>query len=311
MNKYFIFFCCILFNKVIAQNQIQFRNKLNEASFWYYEQKYDSACYYFSLAEKLDFKIYCLESHLYSRSLWEIGNKKKSIKILIKGGCRQFFEVDTTFYLDMTKTERDKICKKFADNEKWYRTEDQAFFDKLFQRDAQYRNELRSINVDTTNALYPSIINNMLIFDSINQQDLISYIKEKGYPGGDCLTPPIFSMLLLHSSKEFLFDNYELFLNEIRSGRMNPLDFSRAFDRLFYTENCKNCMPYNSFFGTNENSSLTPELVFINQCNIGLNPFYENIYNIPLPRNFEINRLKTPLYEYYKKNKARFNCSKF
>lgn len=24
-------------NKVFAQNQIQFRNKLNEASFWYYE----------------------------------------------------------------------------------------------------------------------------------------------------------------------------------------------------------------------------------------------------------------------------------
>ena len=102
-----LFFVFISF-KHSAQNYVPFRNVLNEGTYWFYEQNYDSACYYYKKAEYFNLKFFRMESHLYSRALWEIGDKKKSIKILLKGGARFSFINDTTF------CNRNEYCRNLS-----------------------------------------------------------------------------------------------------------------------------------------------------------------------------------------------------
>lgn len=292
-----------------AQNYIPFRNTLNEANYWFYEAEYDSACKYYALAEKFDLKFYRAESHLYSRTLWEIGNKKKSVEIVIKGGSRFSFINDTSFYKGMSIEERHKINELLPDDNSWEILKDSVFFDTLHTRDQKYRQKLREINFDSTHIDFKMLIKHMNYNDSLNQEEIIDYIKKNGYPGGYFHAPLTLGTILLHSGKEWLFKNYNLFISEIKSGRMEPLAFAMAFDRMNSNKNtCKTGMMYNSYFGVDNSQSLSPELIFLNSCNIGLDPYYENINSSVFRRGFKPN--KTPLFNYYKHQKERFNASK-
>jgi hypothetical protein len=97
-----------------SQDHIKFRNALNEGTYWFYEQEYDSALNYFSIADKMGIKFYPIESHLYSRTLWEKGLERKAIKVLKKTGIKEYFLRDTTFYLGMNSKKRFKISKKMS-----------------------------------------------------------------------------------------------------------------------------------------------------------------------------------------------------
>ena len=291
-----------------AQNYIPFRNTLNEANYWFYEAEYDSACKYYTLAEKFDLKFYRAESHLYSRSLWEIGNKKKSVEIVIKGGSRFSFINDTSFYKGMTKEERVKINTLLPEDNSWQILKDSVLFDTIFKRDSQYRKAIKQWK-DTTHFVYKDLWKKQNYNDSLNRIEIIEYIKKNGFPGGYYQVHPVFDQVFLHSSKEWLFDNYNLFIAEIKAGRLDPNRYSRAFDRFNINKNtCKTGMMYNSFFGVDSSQSLSPELVFLNSCNIGLDPYYENYNSAVFRRGFKPN--KTPLFDYYKQQKERFNASK-
>ena len=311
MKILIILFLVFISLKHSAQNYIPFRNVLNEGTYWFYEQNYDSACYYYKKAEYFNLKFFRMESHLYSRALWEIGDKKKSIKILLKGGARFSFINDTTFYNGMSKTERLKINESLPKDDSWTILKDSIFYDTLHTRDQKYRQKLKTIDFDSTHSDFKMLFKYMNYNDSLNQVEIIKYIKKNGYPGGYFQAHPVFSTILLHSSKEWLFKNYNLFISEIRAGRMDPLAFSMAFDRFNVSSNCKTGMIYNSYFGVDSSQSLSPELVFINSCNIGLDPYFDNMNHLIFKRGFKPRPLKTPLYEYYKKQKIHFNCSKF
>jgi hypothetical protein len=301
--------CLFLSFKLQAQDYVPFRNTLNEATYWFYEQEYDSACHYYFLAENHNLPFYCMESHLFSRSLWEVGQNSKALEVLQPNGYRDFFLSDTTFYIGLSKLKRIEIANGLL-QEAMYRYEDQAFFDTLHSRDQRGRNKMKEIGFDRSNSQFARLEEMQKINDSINQTELIDYIKVKGYPGGYYHSPFVFYHVLLHSSRDWLFSNYNLFISEIKAGRMDPWAFAGAMDRMFTSETCQH-KPFNYYFGEDVNCSLTPELVFLNSCQIGLDPFHDNLNYLIYSRGFSLRPIKTPLYEYYKKNKARFNCSQF
>lgn len=290
-----------------AQNYIQFRNCLNEASYWFYEEKFDSALVYFEKAEEFDYLFYPKDAHLYSRVLWELGENKKSIRVLRKGGIDSWFKKDTTYYLGMDAIDRKKILKKIPSSEKMM-PPNKSFFDTIVKNDQKYRQELKNLNI-TDSVQYEIVRAKMLKQDVLNREMLISYISEYGFPGGYFHTDPIITVLLLHATPDWYFENYGLLLNEIKAGRMNPRDFAFGFERAYNDKNCESNSIYYVYENPKISAKMNPELVFINRCLIGLDPYFDN------PNNFLYKRGESPkksiFYTYYSEKKEYFNCSRF
>lgn len=111
MKSTLLIFTLIIYSTINGQNQISFRNLLNEGNYWFYEAKYDSAFVYYSKAETFNIPFFPEEVHTFSRTLWEIGNKKKAIDVLIAhDGIKDFFLKDTSYYEGMSFNDRQKIA---------------------------------------------------------------------------------------------------------------------------------------------------------------------------------------------------------
>ncbi len=306
MLKYIIAIIFLFFKNISnSQDYISFRNTLNEANFWFYEGKYDSALVYYKKAEKYKLPFYPEEIHLYSRNLWELGDKKKSIRFLISSnGLKDFFLRDTTYYLGLDIESRKKIATKLKKVEKDLLVKNLDFYDTLHKKDSKYRKILFNLKKDTKE--FDSIVKLMENQDSLNFISLINEIKLNGYPGGYVMAPIGPGSVLIHSKSEWLLNSYFIFMNEIKAGRMNFYDFSPAIDRMFVK--FKQQSQFNSYSPLEESEIHSPILIFINRCLIGMSPYYD----VYLPRLYP--RGKTPqkskLYEYYKRSKQNFNCIK-
>lgn len=299
-----IFLVFILFVRffILSQNHISFKNHLNEASYWFYETNYDSAQVYFEAAEKFKLPFYPEELHLFSRNLWELGDQKKSIEVLLNGGFNDFFINDTTFYIGLTIEERKQIASKLKSVDKDLITHRMPFYDSLYKLDQIYRRIIGSYGQNTIE--FDSILDLMRIQDSLNFMALIREIKINGYPGGHKLAPIGPGAILIHSSKELLLNHYYVLLNEIEAGRMNFRDFSLAIDRFFTEDNQQTI--YNCYISFNEDEVKSPELIFLNRCLIGMSPYFQEY--VPRVLNRGVTPPKSELYDYYKRSKQNFNC---
>ena len=301
-----LFFSC---KALIAQNHISFRNTLNEANFWFYEANYDSARVYYEKAEKFNLAFYPEEVHLYSRSLWELGNKKRSIKILKKGGFEEFFLGDTTFYLGLNPDNRRKISSKLKSVETDLLCKNIDFYDSLHKQDQKYRKLVNQYPDRSKQS--DSIWKLMRYHDSLNFHSLLNEIKINGYPSGYTISPIEPRMVMLHALPNWLINSYHIFQKEIEAGRMSFYDFSQAMDRCFMTKGVdieidERSKPYNSYFPLSVDEIYSPSLVFVNRCLIGMSPYYD-IY-IPSMYKRGTTPPKSKLYEYYKRSKENFNC---
>jgi hypothetical protein len=289
-----------------SQNFISFRNCLNEGNYWFYEQEYDSAYFYYHKAEDYRIKFFAEETHLYSRTLWEIGHEKKSIQVLSKGGFSEFFKNDTTFYIGLPLLERKKILNKLPSIEEGFLYKNMSFYDQLDEQDQRYRKEIKNLN-EKKGQIFDSLVGLLKSQDSINFILFIEEIKKNGYPGGYTYAGTTPGLVLLHVDPILLLRNYKLFYTEIEKGRMNLYDFTRAYDRCLITPDNQNHKPYNVYFSLDSTSVDSPEMVFINRCLIGMSPYYDVHDPKVLPKG-KIPFNKSMLYEYYKKRKQNFNC---
>jgi tetratricopeptide (TPR) repeat protein len=285
-----------------AQDYISFQNSLNEGNYWFYEGNFDSALVYYQQAEKFKILFYPEESHCYSRTLWEIGDRNKSISILKKGGFDNFFIKDTTYYPGLSLEERRKIASKMIFTELDILSDEIPYYDKLVEKDQSCRKILLSFPEGSVQFDSMLVILNKV--DSINFEALVERIKLNGFPGGYKIDPIGPYLLLLHAGKERILREYQLFMNEIKNGRMSHLAFTRAVDRFFSTED--NQSPYNSYLLLEEREIDCPELIFINRCKIGMSPYYDMYVPRLYPRGQSPN--KSRLYDYYKRKKESFNC---
>lgn len=285
-----------------SQDYISFRNTLNEGNFWFYEQKFDSALIYYKKAENYKLNFFPEEIHLYSRTLWELGFRKKSIKVLLNGGLKDFFLKDTTYYKGLEPIQRNKIASKLKKVELDLLSSNMPFYDSLHIKDQMYRKVILKFPEGSIQA--DSIKSLMNYQDSLNFFAFLDEIKSNGYPGGYTMAPVGPGIVLLHANTEWLLNNYSVFLKEIEEGRISYFDFTRAIDRMFVNDEKQR--PYNSYLPLEENEVGSPILVFVNRCSIGMSPYYD----VYIPRLYP--RGKTPpkskLYDFYKRSKQNFNC---
>jgi len=288
-----------------SQNYISFRNMLNEANFWFYEQQYDSARVYYEKAEEFNLKFFPEEIHLYSRTLWELGLKDKSISFLINSdGLKDFFLKDTTYYLGLSLEKRLSISLKLNRVELDLLTNRMIFYDSLRNLDQIHR--FKASNFEKGTIKYDSIWKIINYQDSLNWETFIKEIKLNGYPGGYSMAPVGPGTILIHAGSDRLLKDYSLFIKEFDAGRMSSYDFANAIDRFFVMKN--NQSMYNMYLGKEEDEVPSPIMIFVNRCLIGMSPYYD----VYIPKLYP--RGKTPpkskLYEYYKRSKENFNCIK-
>jgi hypothetical protein len=304
MKRFSLFVVLLSANLTYAQNYIGFRNTLSEASFWFYEQQFDSALVYFSKAEKYNLVFFAEEAHLYSRTLWEQGYRKKSIKILLKHGFSDFFIHDTTYYLGLEKSSRLRIARKLKSVEKDLLYGNMDFYDSLHKKDQMYRQVILQYPYNSFE--HDSIRDLMVHQDSLNFLELISDIKKNGYPGGYKMAPVGPGAVLIHAKPEWLLNYSFLFHKEIEGGRMSMHDYSKAFDRAMTKIGNAKFKPYNAYFPTSDETILSPFLVFYTRCLIGMSPYYD----IYIPRSYRrgASPPKSAFYDFYKARKENFNC---
>lgn len=299
-------FLIVLFfftTNLLSQKYVSFRNALNEANFWFYEQQFDSAKFYYEKAEKFNLKFFPEEIHTYSRTLWEVGEKERSISFLIENdGLKDFFLKDTTYYKGLSFERRQEISLKLKRVELDLLTKRMPFYDSLHKLDQKDR--LIIVGTNRNSKAYDSLAKIINYQDSLNWIAFIKEIKFNGYPGGYIMAPIGPGSILIHTGHKRLLSDYALLLNEIEAGRMSTYDFSLAIDRFFVMNN--NQSMYNMYMGKEEDEVPSPIMIFVNRCMIGMSPYYD----IYIPKLYP--RGKTPpkskLYEYYKRNKALYNC---
>jgi hypothetical protein len=304
MKSTLFLFILLVHSTINGQNQISFRNLLNEGNYWFYEAKYDSAFVYYSKAETFNIPLFPEEVHTFSRTLWEIGNKKKAIDVLIAhDGIKDFFLKDTSYYEGMSFNERQKIATLLKKTELDLLSEYMPFYENLHSKDQMYRQVFMNYADGTVQK--DSIRKLMVYQDSLNFLALIEEIKLHGYPGGYTMAPVGPGAILLHAKSEWIINNYSVFRKEIEAGRMSCFDFSKAMDRMFVNDAKQS--PYNSYLPLEENEVGSPIFVFVNRCSIGMSPYYD----VYIPRLYP--RGKTPpkskLYDYYKRSKEKYNCT--
>lgn len=290
-----------------AQNYIPFRNNLNEAEYWFYEEKWDSAVVYYDKAETFGYKFFPKDAHLYSRVLWETGNKEKSVDVLLSWGINYLFKNDTTYYQGMDGKLREKILSDIAPDSVVI-PPNKIFFDTLIEYDQLYRRQLSNIPREDSIQRAP-LMAKMDYQDSINRELFLGYIKEYGFPDGYYYTNPDVTAIMLHLHPDWLFKHYTVFLSEIKAGRMNPYHLGIILDRAFQDKSCKTQTLYNLYVSNNTVVSTSPEIIFINSCLIGLSPYFENPNNAILKRGQQMT--KSNFYNYYREKKKEFNCSRF
>lgn len=306
MKKQLIILIVLFFhNHSFTQDYISFRNTLNEANYWFYEANYDSAEVYYTKAESFNLPFFPEEIHLFSRTLWELGYKEKSINFLISSnGLKDFFLRDTTYYKGLDSEKRNEIASKLNRVELDLLVENMDFYEGLAQKDQIYRKKLRGFTKGSVE--FDSIVKLMPYQDSLNFISLINEIKLNGYPGGYKMAPVGPGAVLIHSRPEWLLNSYSIFIKEIEAGRMSFHDFSPAIDRKF-TKFGQQSM-FNSYLPSEESEIHSPILIFVNRCSIGMSPYY----NVYIPKLFPrgMTPTKSKLFEYYKRSKQNFNCTK-
>lgn len=310
MIRYTVIVCFIYLFSYSCSGQtskcyISFRNVLNEASYWFYEQNFDSSLTYFQIAEEYNIPFFPIEAHLYSRTLWEKGQNNKSIEILKKWGRSDFFNNDTTYYFGLPQNERINILKSLSDFNMELSNNTLLLIDRLGRWDQVYRKAVRTTTHKDSIEIYNRLIKYQ---DSVNFFILIKEIETNGYPDGYVFSGVKLSAVLLHANPSLFLKYYKILYNEIENGRMNLYDFARAIDRAVTTPESHNFKPYNAYFSLNEQEIYSAELVFINRCNIGMSPYFDEQGPRMYRRGATPNKSK--LYEYYKSKKEDFNCIK-
>lgn len=277
------------FSQSSNENYIRYYNYANEAEYYFHEQNYDSAVYYFERGFDFINEPHPNHHHKYAKALWKIGRKKESLLELENN--KGISQMDTNWFLGLKKELIDQINGHLHLNLTVNREIlfVRAFIDSIMIVDQAVR-QLPIDDADHSTKLR--------VQDSLNEKAVIEFTKKYGFPGGkNTGWDQTVATYLLHVSPEWIIENYTLLLSEVMVGNLEPSALARGIDRKFSTDiDNEKITPYNRYWADGD---LHPFLVFQNCKALGVSPYYD--YNwLSTPR-------KTIHFEYYKKNKAFYS----
>ncbi|GAA0876477.1 hypothetical protein GCM10009118_28870 [Wandonia haliotis] len=294
------------------ENYIDYYNLVNEASFWFYEQQYDSAILFYEKAIQSVNVSSGIDRYNLARSYWEVNRKKDALKLLSQSkhieGLQDIFIDDTTYFEGMTVSQKSRLVKKLIKNELPYNKKHNEFVQSLFKKDQRLRILIRdSIRpyYEKDSIIMGEYLEKLRETDSINGLELINYVKSNGMPGGVHGQFHKLSIIFVHMSKEWFVSNYRTLFKEINKGNLDPYFFAKGMDRAFKQNPCERFTIYNAYF--HDKDYTDPWLLYVNRLSIGLSPYYIDTWNL-YPKGQSPKR--TAMFDFYKKHKTQFNYLK-
>lgn len=297
------------YSQKVEDNYIAYYNYANEGDYYFYEENYDSAVVYYSKALEFADIFYPRHHYNYSRALWKIGNKKRALKELEKDWqyMTLFIEKDTSWFEGMEVKYRRKIEEKMLDQQKRFVDEPvKTFIDSLRKMDQELRRSYSDSIVlarerGDDSSYSKRFFTALRIQDSITGSLIIEYTTMHGFPGGkNANWNQLIATPMLHMPKEWFIKNYELLLNEVRKGNLEPWILAMGIDRMFVIKKSEyeNICPYNWYY---HDGIEDPFIVFQNSIKIGVSPYFRYYWFI--------NPSRSTYYEIYKADKKVYNTT--
>lgn len=280
------------FSQKSDDNYIIYNNYASEAEFYFHEGNYDTAIYYFELGFERVSQPHPQHHYKYAKALWKVNAQKKAIKEV--RGNRGISAIDTNWFTGLTKKEYKSINEamiknSFENEEKQFY---QNFIDSIMILDQVVRN---GFDINDTLKL-----NAIITQDSLNASALIQFTEKHGFPAGkNAGWSQDATVILLHMSPDWFIQNYNLLIQQVIIGNLEPWMLARGIDRRFTLEvNDVKICPYNRYW---TESAINPFLMFQNCISLGVSPYYDF--------NWSSNPKKTIHFDYYRTNKKYYNTS--
>lgn len=322
----FILTFSLLLNSCKSSNYIKYHNIVNEAEYAFYNEDYNTASKLYSKAFKKVKIPFENDMFFYSASLWEIGEKKKSLKLLDTIGPLDAYLNKTGFFEKMDPTIKSSLLTSNqlkVDKIDSIRLSNPLIpiLDSLQERDQFYRLQKSVItqNFPDDSIMLKNINRKIKIQDSLNLIVIDSLFKVHGFIGGLYFPtyPQVMRVFMLHNP-EWVLNNPKLFYEAINTGRLWPGDYACAYD--------KAVMNYKAYASKEEferykfpqdtlerygqfdrkNCKVSPEIVFSESTKIGVSPYFQD--NVPFTKKKGKTPEKHLYYEYYEKRKKDFRC---
>lgn len=296
-------FCCAQNSKV---DYIAYANFASEAEYYFHEEMYDSAIYYYEYGLQYVDEPNPDQHYKYVKALWKIGNSEKALLEVLPS---QRFMLDTTYFRGLNQAQYNQINLQLKENYEGFVVKNniafyENFMDSILNVD-QVQRDLWSARLDSIP--FPNRKDSLRLWkpvayhDSCNAEAVIEFTRKYGFPGGKNLgwSHLGVSTFLIHRKPEWLVENYALLYREVVRGNLEPWMLGSGIDRMFVVDVGEDKISPNNRYWTE--SIVNPFLMFYNCTSLGISPYYD--YNW-----FEEPR-KTIHFDYYKENKEYYNTT--
>ncbi|MBI2258782.1 MAG: tetratricopeptide repeat protein [Flavobacteriia bacterium] len=300
-------------NSKDSLNYITYYQYRNEAMFYFYEQDFKEAKKYYENLLQMNLKVFENDLYFYARTLSELDDTLRAIKILYALYFSKNLAKDTFYFKNISLSTKNNIinearkkeASKIDNSTQVYLLNKWKYFDsidqklRLFLKDSLVK---LNLNQNEINALKDSIWK----LDRKNLAYMDSLIKIHGFtiehfPASQ--RNPMISHFILHSSPEWFSYNRDFLFTQVKLGKLSPKTFAAGIDRLLYTFN--GLYEYYGQHVGNMDENIDCNTYFLRCNELGISPYFEkeNLYKPKgtLPKT-------SKFYETYKKYKAMYNC---
>lgn len=306
----FLSFSCFAQEK--RNNYIISNNFASEAEFYFHENNYDSAVFYYEKAFEYVSEPHPMQRYNYAMALWKLLKYETSLEMVKQSGI---YKIDTNWFSGLStiqynqlqyemqkKSNEKEIVKKCS----FYN----AFMDSIFKIDQihriRYHEKIDSMKyikpypakfIDSIEPIWKKIID---YHDSCNAISIIEFTKKYGFPAGvNTCWDQTAATFIIHMSPIWFIENYDLLFKEVVKGNLEPWMLARGIDRMFTVEIGEDKInPFNRYW---KESKINPFLMFYNCVSLGVSPYYDF--------NWIGNPRKTIHFDYYKENKKYYNTT--
>lgn len=275
-------------------NYIISNNFASEGEYYFHEQNYDSAVFYYWKAFDYVAEPHPMQRYNYAKALWKLGESEQSINEVIQSGM---WVIDTNWFSGLPKEAYKKI------NTEMHQISRQKDSIKNCSFYTDFMDSLMVIDQYHRKRTYPNDSikwTTVSHYDSCNAQAIIQFTKKHGFPAGvnTCWNQTA-ATFLLHMSPEWFVENYVLLYNEVVKGNLEPWMLARGIDRMFTVEIGEDKInPFNRYW---KEGIINPFLMFYNCVSLGVSPYYDF--------NWSGKPRKTIHFDYYKENKKQYTTT--
>lgn len=226
----------------------------------------------------------------YAQSLWNLGLRDEALNRLMVDKFTN--QINSRNFPGVTEKELKKVNSVLIRNKEAKPKLDfhRKFLDSLMTLDQSVR-----VGNDRYN---PNYFSDMKDRDSLNRMLFLDFTRKHGAPGGlNVGWDQSVGAFFLHLPKEWIEENYELLMEEVKKGNIEPWCLARAIDRMWAEGEREDRISPNGFYHRETNEK--PEIVFNNCVKIGASPYF----------NSPIHQLSEGKYfHYFHENKSLFSC---